>query len=337
MAFDLVEDNSIWLQMPSQCVEIDYCGDMHSRKSNVVEDECLETNMDIVFGGSLQRNESEQQGQFANLKLLIAGEISLIPSDDDDEIVESYPCLFNQPYFANFGTLAIESMTDGLPTCYWTCGDHLSATKFDKNGYLPIIGTQGGNVQFFAIMCSCCYNSGNDSKTACKGAFHNWLLDMLVSYVLAIGSGNSKVDQVFDTISNEAWKVSNAMFTLLLVGMLVEPFKETKIVQQLHLTDREQKIDLVAFDEMYVDIIFQKLTITEYLYLDKLLFKNKGGVSKSNIQSYDVRNDVKHEKINDGTMYAECFFPMDDGVNLFTIKLGGMVKVNCVWDPRTMH
>ncbi|KAG5583256.1 hypothetical protein H5410_053883 [Solanum commersonii] len=42
-----------------------------------------------------------------------------------------------------------------------------------------------------------------------------------------------------------------------------------------------QNIDLVAYDEMYVDIIFLKLTIIEDLYLDKLFFENKGGVSKS--------------------------------------------------------
>ncbi|KAH0641161.1 hypothetical protein KY285_037747 [Solanum tuberosum] len=216
MAFDLVEDNSMGLQMPLQvtevvstptwCVEIDYRGDMHSRKSNVAEDECLETNTDIVFGGSLQRNEFTLQGQFANLKLVVTensvfyetlssnfdapirvdGEISLIPRDDEDEIAESYPSLFNQSFFSHFGALAIESMTDGLPTCYWfdtgqyvsqsitfvfrrrKCGDHLSATDFDKNDYLPIIGAQGGNVQFFAIMCSSCYSSGDDSKTAVK-------------------------------------------------------------------------------------------------------------------------------------------------------------------------
>ncbi|XP_049399030.1 uncharacterized protein LOC125862950 isoform X1 [Solanum stenotomum] len=301
MAFDLVEDNSMGLQMPLQvtevvstptwCVEIDYRGDMHSRKSNVAEDECLETNTDIVFGGSLQRNESTLQGQFANLKLVVTensvfhetlssnfdapirvdGEISLIPRDDEDEIAESYPSLFNQSFFAHFGALAIESMTDGLPTCYWfdtgqyvsqsitfvfrrrKCGDHLSATDFDKNDYLPIIGAQGGNVQFCAIMCSSCYSSGDDSKTACEGAGHNWLLDVLASYVLAKESGNSKVHQMFDTISNEAWK----------------------------------------------------------------------------------------EKFNEGIRHAECFFSMDAGVNLFIVKVGGMVKVNCVWDPgissKTMH
>ncbi|WMV20076.1 hypothetical protein MTR67_013461 [Solanum verrucosum] len=108
------------------------------------------------------------------------------------------------------------------------CGDHLFAMDFDKNVYLLIIGAQGADAQFFAIMCSSCYSSGDDSKIACEGPFHNWLLDMLVSDVLAIGSGNSKVHQVFDTISNEAWKVSNVIFTLLLVGVLVEMPKETQ-------------------------------------------------------------------------------------------------------------
>lgn len=91
------------------------------------------------------------------------------------------------------------------------CSDHLSATDFDKNSYLPIISAQGSDVQFFAIMCSSCYSSGDDSKTAGEGATHNWLLDMLASYVLAIGSGNSKVHKLFNTISNESWKVSNVM------------------------------------------------------------------------------------------------------------------------------
>ncbi|KAG5590253.1 hypothetical protein H5410_040767 [Solanum commersonii] len=68
------------------------------------------------------------------------------------------------------------------------------------------------------------------------------------------------------------------------------------------------KIDLVASDKMYADIIFLKLSIIEDLYLDKLLFENKGGVSKSEIQSYDVRNDVKQEKFNEGIRHADCFF-----------------------------
>ncbi|KAG5583267.1 hypothetical protein H5410_053894 [Solanum commersonii] len=87
-----------------------------------------------------------------------------------------------------------------------------------------------------------------------------------------------------------------------------------------------QNIDLVAYDEMYVDIIFLKLTIIEDLYLDKLFFENKGGVSKSEIQSYDVRNDIKQEKFNEGIRHAECFFLMDAGVNPFIVKLGGTVK-----------
>ncbi|KAH0662082.1 hypothetical protein KY284_027013 [Solanum tuberosum] len=293
MAFDLVEDNSMGLQMPLQvtevlstptwCIEIDYRGDTHSRKSNVAEDECLETNTDVVFGGSLQRNESDLQGQLANLKLVVtkkivfheilssdfdapigvAGEISLIPRDDDGEIAESYPYLFNQRK---------------------TCGDHLSATDFDKDGYLPIIGTQSGDVQFFAIICPSCYSSGDDSKTTCEGAFHNCLLDMLASYVLAIGSGNSMVHQGSDTISNEAWK------------------------------SRTYSVDLTIHTRP---------------------------TNESEIQSYDVRNDVKQKQINEGIRHAECFFPIDDGVNLFIVKLGGTVKVNCVWDPgissKTMH
>ncbi|KAG5583246.1 hypothetical protein H5410_053873 [Solanum commersonii] len=88
-----------------------------------------------------------------------------------------------------------------------------------------------------------------------------------------------------------------------------------------------QNIDLVAYDEMYVDIIFLKLTIIEDLYLDKLFFENKGGVSKSEIQSYDVRNDIKQEKFNEGIRHAECFFLMDAGVNPFIVKLGGTVKL----------
>ncbi|KAG5572080.1 hypothetical protein H5410_061846 [Solanum commersonii] len=312
MVFDLVEGSSMGLQMPLQvtqvistptwCAEIDYRGDTHFRKSNVVTDECLETITDIVFGGSLQRNESNLQCQSANLKLVanenyVFHEIwnLLIPHDDDAEIDESFPCLFNQSYLADFWALAVcESMTDGLSTCYWfdtvsqsitsafRCrkyGDHVSATDFDRNGYRPIIRDQ---------------------------AAYNWLLDMLASYVLAMGSGNSKwlSRQKIDL------EVSDSMY----VGI---------------------------FDSMYVDIIFLKPTIIEDLYLYKLSFENKGDVSKSEIQSYDVRNDVKHEKFNEGIRHAECFFPVDAGANLFMVKLGGTVKVNCVWDPgissKTMH
>ena len=111
---------------------------MHSTKLNHAEDECLETNTDIVFHRCLLRNESTLQGQFANMKLVVTenyvfheilssefyapirvdGEISLILRDNDDddddvEIDESYSCLFNQSFFPSFKALAIESMTDG--------------------------------------------------------------------------------------------------------------------------------------------------------------------------------------------------------------------------------
>lgn len=51
---------------------------------------------------------------------------------------------------------------------------------------------------------------------------------------------------------------------------------------------------------MYVDIICLKLTMIEDLYLYKELFQNKDGVSNSEVQSYDVRTDVKQEKFNEG-------------------------------------
>ncbi|KAG5583268.1 hypothetical protein H5410_053895 [Solanum commersonii] len=244
MAFDLVKDNSMGLQMPLQVtevictptwgVEIDYRGDMHSRKSNVAADECLETNTDIVFGGSLQQSEFDLQCQFINLKLVVTENFVFheILSSDFDGPIRS---------FLHFGALAMcESMTDGLPTCYrfdtgkyvsqsitfvGKCSDHLSA-DFDKNGYLPIIGSRW-RCPVFAIMCSSCYSSGDDSKLPVKELLTIGCSTCWRSYALAMGSGNSKVHQVFDTISNEACKASNVMFTLLLVGVLVETHKET--------------------------------------------------------------------------------------------------------------
>ncbi|WMV28428.1 hypothetical protein MTR67_021813 [Solanum verrucosum] len=227
---------------------------------------------------------------------------------------------------ADFGDLAMcESVTDGLPTCHWfdtgqhvslfipfvfrhtKYGHHVSATEFDKNGYRPIIGAQG----------------------------------------------DSKMNQLFDAMSDKACKVFNVMSTSLLVRVLAETPKETGTIQQFHFKDKEcllisfggqesivsaahsthalprryfdvnslysvlsrQKNDLVASNNIYVDIIFMKSTILE-------------DVSKREIQSNDVRNDVKHVKFNEEIRHDECLFPVDPGENLFMVKLGGTVKDN---------
>ncbi|KAH0682529.1 hypothetical protein KY290_021107 [Solanum tuberosum] len=152
------------------------------------------------------------------------------------------------PSLADFGGLALcESMKNGLPTCYWfdtgqhvchsipfvfrhkICDYHLSTMEFDKNGYRPTIGAQGGDVLIFAIMYSGCYSSGNGSKTALEEAAHNRLLDMLARHIVVIESYNSKVDQLFNAMSNEACKVFNVMSTSLLVRVLVETPKEVEL------------------------------------------------------------------------------------------------------------
>ncbi|PHU02862.1 hypothetical protein BC332_28113 [Capsicum chinense] len=79
-AFDLVADNSEGLQMPLlvsqviskpiRCAEIDYPNDTQSRRSIAEEDECLKTNTNIVFDGSLQRNEFALKCQVAYLELV---------------------------------------------------------------------------------------------------------------------------------------------------------------------------------------------------------------------------------------------------------------------------
>jgi len=61
---------------------------------------------------------------------------------------------------------------------------------------------------------------------------------MLAHFILAMESGNSKMDPVYDTMSNEACKVFNATSTLLLVGVLVETPKEKGIVQKFHFKDK---------------------------------------------------------------------------------------------------
>ncbi|KAH0714873.1 hypothetical protein KY284_007778 [Solanum tuberosum] len=172
-------------------------------------------------------------------------------------------------------------------------------------------------------------------------------------YILAMESGNSKMKQLFDTMSDKACKVFNVMCTSLLVRVLAETPKETGTIQQFHFKDKacllisfggqesivsaahsthalprryfdvnslysvlsRQKIDLVASNNIYVDIIFMKSTILE-------------DVSKREIQSNDVRNDVKHVKFNEGIRHDECLFPVDPGENLFMVKLGGTVKDN---------
>ncbi|KAH0744075.1 hypothetical protein KY290_032068 [Solanum tuberosum] len=218
MAFDLVADNLVGLQIPLQATR-------SVEPPLVEEDECLETKTDIVFDGRVD------------------GYVCLIPHDDVAAIAEYFQFVFNQSSLAYFGDLAMcESVTDGLPTCHWfdtgqhvslfipfvfrltKYGHHVSATEFDKNGYRPIIGAQG--------------------------ASHNWFLEMS-RYILAMESGNSKMNQLFDALSDKACKVFNVMPTSLLVRVLAETPKET----------------------------------------------------------------------------------VDPGENLFMVKLGGTVKVNCVWDP----
>ncbi|KAH0716806.1 hypothetical protein KY290_016294 [Solanum tuberosum] len=330
MAFDLVADNLVGLQIPLQILISDF-------------DEPI--GVDVY--------------------------VSLIPHDDVLVIAEFFPFIFKQSSLANFGDLAMcESVTDGLPTCHWfdtgkhvstfipfvfrlTKYDHyLSATEFDKNGYRPIIGVQGSVILIFAIRCSSYCSSEDDSKIAWEGASHNWFLKMLLCYILAIESGNSKMDQVLDAMS--------------LPGVVLnKPPEETGTVQQFHFKDRacflisfggrdcivlaahsvhalpmryfdanslysvlsRYKSDFVASRDMYVATIFMKPTILEDLYLHKLFFENKGDVSKREIQSDGDRNDVKHVKFNEGIIHVECLFHVDPGVNLFMVKLGGTVKV----------
>uniref|UniRef100_M1A6A2 Uncharacterized protein n=1 Tax=Solanum tuberosum TaxID=4113 RepID=M1A6A2_SOLTU len=301
----------------------------------------------------------------------VSEEIASALGDGQSSIANNF-----ESSLADFGDLAMcESVTDGLPTCHWfdtgqhvspfipfvfrltKYGHHVSATEFDKNGYRPIIGAQGSSILIFAIRCSSYYSSGDNSKIAWEGASHNWFLKMS-RYILAMESGNSKMNQLFDAMSDKACKVFNVMSTSLLVRVLAETPKETNTIQQFHFKDREcllisfggqesivsaahsthalprryfdvnslysvlsrQKIDLVASNNIYVDIILMKSTILD-------------DVSKREIQSNDVRNDVKHVKFNEGIRHDESLFPVDPGENLFMVKLGGMVKVNCVWDP----
>ncbi|KAK4737955.1 hypothetical protein R3W88_001652 [Solanum pinnatisectum] len=363
MVFDLVADNVVGLQIPLQATR-------SVEPPLIEEDECLETKTNIVFDGSLQRNKFDLQCQFTNLHLVVTdnffsheilisdfdepigvdGYVSLIPHDDVVAITEFFLFVFNQSSLADFGDLAMcESVTDGLPTCHWfdtghhfspfipfvfrltKYGHHVSVTEFDKNGYRPIIRAQGSSILIFAIRCSSYYSSGDNSKIAWEGASHNWFLKMS-RYILAMES---------------ACKVFNVMSTSLLVRVLAETPKETECllisfggqesimsaahsthalprryfdVNSLYSVLSRQKIDLVASNNIYVDIIFMKSTILE-------------DVSKREIQSNEVRNDVKNVKFNEGIRHDECLFPVDPGENLFMVKLGGTVKVNCVWDP----
>lgn len=194
---------------------------MHSTKLNHAEDECLETNTDIVFHRCLLRNESTLQGQFANMKLVVTenyvfheilssefyapirvdGEISLIPHDDNDEIVESYPCLFNQSFFAHFGALAIESMTDGLPTCYWfdTGNMYLSPLPSCSNvGNVVIIYLQRTLIRIVIFLL-----------LALKVAMSNFL-PLCVQVVIAVGTTQKQLVKEQLTIGcSTCWQVTS--------------------------------------------------------------------------------------------------------------------------------
>nr|ABO93005.1 hypothetical protein [Solanum tuberosum] len=288
MAFDLVADNLVGLQIPLQA--------MRSVEPPLVEeDECLETKTNIVFDGSLQRNEFDLQCQFANLQLVVTdkffsheilisdfdepigvdGYVSLIPHDNVAAIVEFFPFIFYQSSLADFGDLAMcECVTDGLPTCHWfdtgqhvspfipfvfrltKYGHHVSATKFDKNGYRPIIGAQGSSILIFAIRCSSYYSSGDNSKYSLGRSF-----SQLISRDVALHPSYE-----------------------------IRRFKDEPAIRR-------------------------NFTILE-------------DVSKREIQSNDVRNDVKHVKFNEEIRHDECLFPVDPGENLFMVKLGGTVKDN---------
>ncbi|KAG5604092.1 hypothetical protein H5410_025584 [Solanum commersonii] len=321
MAFDLVADNLVGLQMPLQA-------------TRSVEPPLLVVTDNFFSHEILISDFDEPIG--------VDGYVSLIPHDNVAAIAEFFPFVFNQSSLANFGDLAMcESVTDGLPTCHWfdtgqhvspfipfvfrlmKYGHHVSATEFDKNGYRPIIGAQGAQVTIVA---------GTTQKIAWEGASHNWFLEMSC-YILAMKSGDSKMNQLFDAMSDKACKVFNVMSTSLLVRVLAETPKETGTIQQFHFKDKEcllisfggqesivsashsphalprryfdvnslysvlsrQKIDLMASNNIYVDIIFMKSTILE-------------DVSKREIQSNDVRNDVKHVKFNEEIRHDECSF-----------------------------
>ncbi|KAH0675156.1 hypothetical protein KY285_022957 [Solanum tuberosum] len=313
MTFDLVADNLVGLQIPLRATR-------SVEPPLVKEDECLETKTNIVFDGRVD------------------GYVSLIPHDNVAAIAEFFPFVFNQSSLANFGDLTMcESVTDGLPTCHWfdtgqhvspfipfvfrltKYGHHVSATEFGKTGYRPIIGDQGAQVTIAA---------GTTQNIAWEGASHNWFLEMS-RYILAIESGNSKMNQLFDAMSDKACKVFNVMSTSLLVRVLAETPKETNTIQQFHFKDR-MFTDFFCWSRIYsVGCTFHTRPTKESTILED--------VSKREIQS----NDVKHVKFNEGIRHDECLFPVDPGENLFMVKLGGTVKVNCVWDPgissKTMH
>ncbi|KAG5583254.1 hypothetical protein H5410_053881 [Solanum commersonii] len=158
---------------------------------------------------------------------------------------------------------------------------------FDKNGYLPIIVRSGWRCPVFAIMCSSCYSSGDDSKLP--------LWDRAIQ----------KVHQVFDTISNEACKASNVMFTLLLVGVLVE-------------TQRNMNCSAIALNRQRVFVYFFWWSRTYNV-------------------SLTIHTTNEEKKFNEGIRHAECFFLMDAGVNPFIVKLGGTVKVGIRISSKTMH
>ncbi|KAK4730239.1 hypothetical protein R3W88_023227 [Solanum pinnatisectum] len=219
-----------------------------------------------------------------------------------------------------------ESVTNGLPTSHWfDTGQHvslfipfvlrimkychhLSATEFDKNSYRPIIRVQGSGILIFAIRCSSYYNSKDDSKIAWEGLL-----------TIDFSRCNSKMDQVLDAMS-------------LLGVVLVKTPEETGTVQQFHLKDRA--CFLISFGGR--DCIVPAAHSAHALpmrYFDVNSFFCVLSRQKSDLVASKDINDVKHVKFNEGIRHAECLFHVDPGVNLFMVKLGGMVKVNCVWDP----
>lgn len=165
----------------------------------------------------------------------------------------------------------------------------------------------------------------------CEGAVLNWLLKILSSHIQTMKSSNSRVDQVFNAMSNEACKVFNATSTSLLVGVLTEIVKEKRNYFLSSFGGRES---IMATAHSTHAPPMRKPPRIEDLYHDKQFLENKVGFSRSEIQFVGVRNDIQHEKFNEVKRHAEYLFPFYLGVNVFMVKLAETVMVNCVWDPR---
>ncbi|KAG5620365.1 hypothetical protein H5410_005583 [Solanum commersonii] len=259
MAFDLVADKLVGLQIPLQVTQVI----SKPMKSIVEEDKCVETKTDIVFYKSLQQNEFDLQFQFIDLQLVSS--------------------------LANFGDLAMcESVTDGLPTCHWFDTGSMFLRSFHSCSGLQsmiIIYLQQNLIRMVIVLLLVFKIL---SRYILAIELGNSKMDQVLDAMSLPGVVLNKTPKEMGTVQQFHFK-DRACFLISFGGrdcIVLAAHSSHALpmryfdANSLYSVLSRYKSDFVASRDMYVATIFVKPTILEDLYLHKLFFENKGDVSK---------------------------------------------------------